>query len=492
MRIRFKILFLFLITGCSFPALAGNPTAYLNFAAFSAPNGQNYIETYLSVVGSSLKFVKKDKNKFMAKAHVTISFMSGDSVIAASNFNVLSPEVSDTVIKPNFIDVHRFGLPKGTFTLVFTMDDPNDASHKSIQAKQVVRVGYPSDTVIVSDAEFLSSYTPSNTLSPYNKCGYDMIPYVFAEYPKNITKLSFYCEIYNTIKFIPHQKFTIKYSIEEDGNYSLNSASNYTASVQREADSVVPLMAQVPIGNLPTGNYYLVVSVIDMNYHVLAKKKYSFMKENPGIKSTSIPGGFAPYMATRDTLEESIRCLAPISKNDEQGYVISDSLNFVSMVELKRWFYNFWYSRDSLHPLEAWHKYLAEVIRVDHSFNMPNLKGYRTDRGRIYLQYGPPNIRDVEKMNPATYPHEIWEYYKLSDGQIDVKFVFYSTAVETNNYVLLHSTATGEIHNPHWQWALYSTIGSGLPSNLDNEKVLDPTGQDPMGEDLNDEFNNPH
>ena len=118
---------------------------------------------------------------------------------------------------------------------------------------------------------------------------------------------------------------------------------------------------------------------------------------------------------------------------------------------------------------------------------MRGLKGYRTDRGRVYLQYGPPNIMAVEKNNPATYPHEIWEYYKLPDGETNVKFVFYSTAIETNNFVLLHSTATGEIHNPQWQSALYSTIGSGLPSNLDNEKV-----QDQMGEDVNDEFNNPH
>jgi len=157
------------------------------------------------------------------------------------------------------------------------------------------------------------------------------------------------------------------------------------------------------------------------------------------------------------------------------------------MAELKRWFYYFWQSRDSLHPLDAWQKYLTEVTKVDNSFNMPGLKGYRTDRGRIYLQYGPPNIRDVEKNNPATYPHEIWQYYKLPDGETNVKFVFYSTAVETNNYVLLHSTATGEIHNPQWQSALYSTVGSGLPSNLDNEKVPDQ-----MGEDVNDEFNNPH
>lgn len=487
MRTGIKILLSFYISASAFTAFAGNPQAYLNFATFSTPKGQNFFETYLSVVGNSLKYVKDEKNKYVATAHVTLSFKMGDSVVAFSNFNITSPEVNDSLTRPNFVDVHRFWLPKGNYSLEFTFDDVNDASHKTISGKQSVYVGYPNNVVSISDAELLSSFAPSNNTCPYNKCGYTMIPRVFQNYPPNVNRLSFYCEIYNTVKFIPREKFTIKYAIEADGNYSLDQASNFVSSTQRDADSVVPFLAQVPIGNLPTGSYYLVVSVIDMNNHVLAKHKYSFTKENPGIKPTNIPAGFAVYMSTRDTLEESIRCLAPISKMDEQAFVISDSLNYVNMPELKRWFYYFWQSRDSLHPLDAWKKYLAEVIKVNNSFNMPNLKGYRTDRGRIYLQYGPPNIRDVEKMNPTTYPHEIWEYYKLPDGQIDVKFVFYSTVVETNNYVLLHSTATGEIHNPEWQSALYSTVGSGLPSNLDNETVPDQ-----QGEDVNDEFNNPH
>jgi GWxTD domain-containing protein len=492
MRTGFKILFLFLLLGCTTPLFAGGPEAYLNFATYSAPNGKTFFETYLSVMGNSLRFVKSGKNKYAGKAHVTLSFKLHDSVVASANFNLVSPEVSDTLTKPNFVDAHRFWIPKGTYTLTFTLDDPNDASHKTITGKQAVRVGYPADTVSISDAEFLNSFTPSNEASPYNKCGYYMVPYVFSYYPQGVNRLSFYCEIYNTPKIIPREKFKITYSIESDGGFTLDQSSNFTATTLRDADTVVPLMAQVPIGNLPTGNYFLSISVVDMNNHTLAKKRYSFSKENPGMKSNQIPQGFAVYMSSRDTLEESIRCLAPISKYNEQGYVISDSLNYVSMIELKRWFYYFWQSRDSTHPLEAWEKYLSDVMKVNHSFNMPNLKGYRTDRGRVYLQYGPPNIRDVEKSNPATYPHEIWEYYKLPDGQTDVKFVFYSTAVETNNYVLLHSTATGETQNPHWQSALYSSVGTLLPSNLDNEKVVDPTGQDPIGEDVNDEFNNPH
>jgi len=488
-HIKFKFLLLFILSGFSASSYAGNPTAYLNFASFSTPAGQNYLETYLSVVGSSLKFVKNANNKYVGKAHVTITFKMGDSVVTSANFNVVSPEITDTLIRPNFIDAHRFWLKKGNYTLLFTLDDPNDNSHKTVSGKQPVHTGYPSDTINISDAEFLASYTPSNNPSAYNKCGFDMIPYVFSDYPQSVKKLVFYCEIYNTAKFVPREKLTVKYAIEDDADYAVNLSPNNTntisLSAERDADTIIPFMAQLPLDNLPTGNYFLVVSVADINNHILAKHKYSFTRENSGVKSTLIPAGFAPYMANRDTLEESIHCLAPISNGPEKDYVLSDSLKWVNITELKRFFYNFWVAHDSANPLEGWQKYLANVLKVKNSFSVRGIKGYKTDRGRVYLEYGAPNQRVVEKNNPETYPYEIWQYYRLTDGQTNVKFVFYAPAIETNNYELLHSTAIGEIKNSAWQTVLYSR--NGTPADIDQKTIPDN-----IGEDVNDQYNNPH
>lgn len=309
MKSKLKILFFFILSGCALSLYAGNPIAYLNFATFTTPSGQSYFETYLSVDGSSLKFVKNKNNRYSAKIHVILSFKSGDSIVKSANFNVVSPEVDDTLTKPDFKDVHRFWIPKGEYTLMFTLDDPNDASQKVVAGKQPIHTGYATDTVTISDAEFLSSFTPSNALGAYNKCGYFMVPYVFSDYPKEVKKLSFYCEIYNTIKYVPREKVTVKYAVEDDGSSMINlSSNNFVSATQIDADTVIPFLAQVPIDNLATGNYYLVVSVIDINNHTLAKHKYSFTKQNSGVKSARISGGWAPYMSSRDTLEECIHC----------------------------------------------------------------------------------------------------------------------------------------------------------------------------------------
>ncbi len=486
MRTYLKILFFLLVSCCSITSYAGNPTACLTYAAFTTSAGQNYFETYLSVAGNSMKYVKNANNKFTAKAHITITFKDGDKVVSSSNFNLVSAELNDTNTKPDFMDVHRFWIDRGNYTLVFTINDPNDPDHAMVSGKQPVHTGYAADSTAISDAEFISSYKESDKNSPYNKNGYEMIPYVFRNYPSQLNKIGFYCEIYNTIKTTgPNQKVLIKYSIEDEGNYFLEYSENFTGNVVMPADTVIPFMAEIPIQNLPSGNYSLLISVIDKNNHMLTKRKFGFTRNNPGVGPARIPGGFAPYFANRDTLIESIKCLGPRANFSEKEITDGDSIRQMPTDELKRFFYFFWASRDTLHPFDAWQKYLASVMQVNHSFSVPGVKGYRTDRGRVYLQYGPPNHRIVSKHNPSTYPYEIWHYYKLPDGQTDMKFIFYDHDLVTNNYTLLHSTAIGETQNSSWQIMLYSRLGT--PSNIDISKI-----QDEMGENVNDEFNDPH
>jgi GWxTD domain-containing protein len=486
MGTRFRILLFFILAGCSFPAYAGTPVAYLNFAAFSTTDGRDYFETYISIIGNSLHYVKNNNNKFSAKAHITLFFKSGDSVVASANFNVTGPELGDTLAKQDFMDVHRFFLKKGNYMLYFTIDDPNDPAHALTSVKQAVHTGYARDTTCISDAEFLSSYTASEASGPYNKYGYRLIPYIYQNYPPKAKMLSFYLELYNTEKFAgPTKKVQLKYTVENEYRTTLQFAGNYTASAILNADTVVPFMAQIPIDKLPSGNYSLSITVISGNNKTLANRKFLFTRESTQVKADGVPAGFEPYFANRDTLEESVRCLGPIANYSEQTVTNSDSIKWISTPALKHFFYYFWLSRDSIYPLAAWKHYLDKVIAVNHTFNSLGAKGYNTDRGRVYLQYGAPNHRIVSKYNPMTYPYEIWHYYTLPDGETDIKFVFYNRDLVSNNYVLLQSNARGETQNPAWQVELYSRLGN--PDDIDTQQI-----QDDLGESVNDEYNDPH
>ena len=481
MRLRVYILFFSLFGGIVLSAQTGKLTAYVGYASFSTPSGQTYIENYLTVIGNTVKFVKDKSDKYRGKVQVLVTYSQGDSVKRSNIYNILSPEINDTGKKIDFIDVQRYWLPKGAYVFQLKIKDLNDSVHSAVSLKGKINIGYSRDTMSVSDAEFLQSYVASKQGNILSKSGYDMVPYVYNFFPTSINQLNFYSEIYNASKIIgSNQKFVIKYYIESADNnvplYEYNSVS------VQQTDTVNPVLGSFNIEKLPAGNYNLVVSALDKSNHIWVARRYNFIRSSPhnelsmkDLAAVKVEGTFVDRMKNRDSLVDYISSLWPIAGLSERSFIDVNGMATINMVTLKQYFYNFWVSRDPMNPQEAWVNYNKQVQAVNRSFGTPISKGYQTDRGRVYLQYGAPNQRVRSDLNPSSYPYEIWEYYKLQDGEIDTKFVFYEPSLATNNYELLHSDARGEVKNAQWQIILYSRTGQ--PNNVDQMQVTDPYGE---------------
>lgn len=465
-------------------ALAQEPfTAYLSCATFNNPTGHSYIETYIDVAGQTTKFLKDANNKYSARVRIAVSFWQGDSLIAGNKYILHSTEVEDTLKRPDFIDVQRYWMKRGKYTMLLTMSDANDSA-KPITVKESVRVGFSPDSVSVSDAEFLQSYEQSNEASVMNKSGYKMVPYVYSYYPAGqIDKLQFYTEVYNAYKMGGvHSKFLVRYFISDASGKVMNDYSGF--SIQ-QADTINSVIGAFNIKDLPSGAYSLTIEAVNSHNITVASRSYNFLRGNTNNETPlDVQNTFVAKYNNKDTLVDYVRSLAPIADLNEKDFINSKGLAKTDIKILKQFFYNFWVSRNAPNPEGAWMNYLLQVKAVNASFSTSSQKGYQTDRGRVYLEYGPPNQRVRSDMNPSTYPYEIWEYYKLKDGEVDRKFVFYDPDIVTNNYVLLHSTANGEVQNRQWQIILYSR--SGQPNNIDQN-----TTPDPFGENTLDEYNNP-
>ena len=124
---------------------------------------------------------------------------------------------------------------------------------------------------------------------------------------------------------------------------------------------------------------------------------------------------------------------------------------------MKRYFYSFWVKQNPKNPEQAWAEYKSKVNYVQKEYGSKLIKGYQTDRGRIYLKYGPPNDIFSEIYDPNAYPYEIWCYYVMGD-QKNIQFVFWNKDYVTNNYEVLHSNARGEINDPAWIKKLSSRL----------------------------------
>ena len=143
----------------------------------------------------------------------------------------------------------------------------------------------------------------------------------------------------------------------------------------------------------------------------------------------------------------------------------------------KKFLYNFWVERDPNDPYKKWLQYLERVKEVNKSFGTPSRAGYKTDRGRVYLQYGQPYDIVSSVNEPGAYPYEIWYYTTLPDRQTNIGFAFYEPSMVSNDYILMHSNARGELHDERWKVKLYENVAS--PSEMldfDNTEVEDKIG----------------
>jgi GWxTD domain-containing protein len=155
-------------------------------------------------------------------------------------------------------------------------------------------------------------------------------------------------------------------------------------------------------------------------------------------------------------------------------------------VFMKGFYYNFWLNRNPNVNI-AFMQYEEELKKANDIFGTPTRYGFDTDRGRVYLQYGPPNtIQDVPNDADAL-PYQVWNYYDLPT-QKNVVFVFYTRDRSTNNYELIHSTARGERNDPKWAAIIQGSRMNSDFINMDSPGYRQNSGsrlQDMYGRQIN-------
>ncbi|MCC7439327.1 MAG: GWxTD domain-containing protein [Armatimonadetes bacterium] len=113
--------------------------------------------------------------------------------------------------------------------------------------------------------------------------------------------------------------------------------------------------------------------------------------------------------------EYAIRALYPIAPEDTIDELLSGSKE-----DRAEALNNFWQQRDPT-PATRYNERMAEYYRrVDYAyFNFKNLEqrdGVQSDRGKIYILYGPPTTVDWQ-MQPGASPREVWTYRNAVNRQ---------------------------------------------------------------------------
>lgn len=448
----FPLIILFIITGLTLtPAQQTKLSFNIDYAQFAFDPDSNMVEFYYLFDTSSMLKIKEDSLVYvdgLLKISV-IDSSTGKSIINRQ-WRFKNRYNNSDGSEQNLAGVLKFVIPEGVYQCTFTGANYTDTLNAKSYSERIKVNPILDDHFSLSDLELASRILPesSNKESIFYKNTYEIIPVPNLIFGENQPVLFYYLEMYdlnNATEGVPLVSITQVYNSEAKLFVNRRSDITHTENSRVEAGSV-------NVNKLPTGSYVLSISLIDslQKYGVTSSKK--FFVYNPGIQQDTLRTVDARtvntqfYALSEEELDNLFAKSKYIASNEEVN-----QYNILSDADAKKEFLvRFWNNRDknpSTPRNEFYDEYMKRIDYANHKFGNIKIEGWMTDRGRVYITYGPPTEIDRYPNVGNTKPYEIWIYNDIEGG---VKFIF-GDLIGLSNYQLLHSTKRGEISDPNWE-----------------------------------------
>lgn len=205
----------------------------------------------------------------------------------------------------------------------------------------------------------------------------------------------------------------------------------------------------VSLAGLPEGRYRLAVVVTLPETTLTRTAAFRMAGFATAQQAAQVArGGAEDFFATQTEaqLDTLYAPLLYIMERDERG-VFED----LSLEGKRNYLRQFWARRDPTPGTvanETQSRYYNAIAAANREFaegGGGNIPGWRTDRGRIYLRYGPPD-EVLRRPQAGTLPYEVWKYTR---GR-SVKFVFLDRT-GLGNYQLIYTDDRREPSLADWE-----------------------------------------
>lgn len=438
---------------------------------FYAPDQGQYIEVYMQFLANSMHFTGDSISGIRAAISAQIIISQNDEVVKFDKY-----KVETAIAKDGFLDdvysLKRFVLLPGDYNIEYEFVDMNNP-RDTIQFVQDIEVYDWRRAPFFSDIQLVESLRKSNENKIFVKSGYEMIPRLIPYYNVESERLIAYVELYNAHLYNDLPKFAIRYYLRD--NFNGRRMDDYAVTKVYSSVPVLPLIVNLNIAELRSGSYTFVIEFLDNEEVVLKQRELQFDRFNPSFEDVAVdfsqtivdPRFFE--VLPDDSLFYFLESLTPISSQAD----ISQIYKLIATKDLelaKKYFQAYWIRTDAKQPTDAWIKYKKLVVQVQQEYGTGLFPGFRSDRGRVFLKYGPPNAKIQRPNEPEEYPYEIWQYYKIENFS-NRRFVFYNPSMVGNEYVLLHSDMPGELFNNRWNLDL-SRTGGTVRTRINDEGIL--------------------
>ncbi len=437
------------------------PIAHLDNAIFHRPNGKPFTEIYIQIPAYSLKFKGNGKKAFQAKAKVNVKIYNKNSTIYEKSYTLNSPTVKDTQNLDFYInDQINIALERSkTYDLRFSIADYHRPSQKA-KAQKTFNTKFTESKVSFSEIKLVDTAYPTLKENRFSMNDYTMIPKATNFISQSSKHFYFYSETYNALSTVKSDHFYLHFLLRK------NEDTLFKNKKKIKSKKVNPSLAKLATSTLDQGKHHLKIEARGKEDNLLASKttKIHTQKNEPASLKESLKS------YSKDSLEQFIQWHSPLADKKEAAFIKKYEAKPPAKDSLINFIVNFWHEENPRQPKRGWEIYKQRVHFVNDKYSNGINEGYQSDRGRVYLQYGPPNSIVRSQDDPNLYAYRIW-HYNRTKKQANVRFIFYSTSILEEEFIILHSTAMGEYNNPNWKQDLKRN-----PNRIQNPA---PWGNDP-------------
>ncbi|MCK5078138.1 MAG: GWxTD domain-containing protein, partial [Calditrichia bacterium] len=339
-------------------------------------------------------------------------------------------------------------LPAGEYKIELKVADQQLESLFSPISKTFSLSIFNNERITLSDIELAYNIERSTDKeSDFYKNTLQIIPNPSSIFTDKL--LWYYMESYNVSQLNDTGEIKIAVNLVDMDGKIINE-KKYTKN--KKNDSYVEI-GNIDIKDLKSAYYTLIISVTDeeKNYSVYRKKliyiNHPYIQEIKIISNLNekYEGSEYKYIP-KEMIDTKLGQALYLANNNEKKLAAK-----LTTVDAKRkWLFEFWNKR-TLQGKDYKDKFEDRVRYVNAKFTFRGKEGWQTERGRVYLVYGKPDIRERVPSSSDTNPYELWKYYQIQGG-----VVFYF--IDENgfgDYKLVSSTHRNEYYDPNWRNYLY-------------------------------------
>ncbi|MFC1799849.1 GWxTD domain-containing protein [Candidatus Eisenbacteria bacterium] len=273
-------------------------------------------------------------------------------------------------------------VPPGVYVAQIVLEDLNArkkeivsfirGDYKSGYIEAVVESqSFPVGAISLSDVEFARSLRRVYEGS-FHKSGFEVIPNPHRRYGLLLAELPIYFEVYDLREEQLDDTLQVHYSI-------INKSGHEIYGTENPIDlrgNVVGSTALFSITSLPAGSYLLSLSLVGRDGDVLAESRRKF------------DVAWSVYSWGRHEIE-ALGDLAYIFTNEEM-----ETFKSLSQGEQEGYLRSIWLEIDPTPGTvenEALIEHFRRVKYADQNYTSAKNRGALSDRGRLYIKYGPPD-----------------------------------------------------------------------------------------------------